>query len=136
MQKIAVIAGEFHRGLMERMLEEVRRLAPELKLNISSEIWVPGCFEVPLALQHALQQPAISAVVLLGIIERGETKHGLVMGQAVFPAIVQLQLEHKKPVGIGIIGPEVLEPQIEPRLLPHAAAAIRAVRTMLDIISK
>jgi 6,7-dimethyl-8-ribityllumazine synthase len=53
------------------------------------------------------------------------------MGQAVIKTIIELQLVHEKPVGLGIIGPGAEPEQIEPRLEPHARAAIAAIATML-----
>jgi 6,7-dimethyl-8-ribityllumazine synthase len=87
--------------------------------------------EKPLAAKRLLARDDIDAVVVLGIIERGETAHGRVMGQAVIQTLINLQLETNKPVGIGILGPEILPEQIPPRLGPYAQAAVRAVHTML-----
>ncbi|RME79634.1 MAG: 6,7-dimethyl-8-ribityllumazine synthase, partial [Planctomycetota bacterium] len=63
----------------------------------------------------------------------GETKHGLVMGHTVFQAIVQLEMEYLKPIGLGILGPEIESHQIEKRLEPYAEKAVLAVYTMLKI---
>jgi 6,7-dimethyl-8-ribityllumazine synthase len=114
------------------LLEEARRVAKAKGLEIADEIWVPGSLEKPLALKRLLIQPQIQGAVALGIIEKGETKHGLVMGQAVISAILHLELETMKPVGIGILGPEILPEQIEPRLIPYASKAVEAVSEMLN----
>ena len=53
------------------------------------------------------------------------------MGQAVIKTIIELQLVNEKPVGLGIIGPGAEPEHIEPRLEPHARAAIAAIATML-----
>ena len=82
-------------------------------------------------LSRAIQEDSVSALVVLGIIECGETKHGLVMAQAVFDAIIQLQLQHNIPIGLGIIGPEATEAQIDARLEKHARAAVLAAYKML-----
>lgn len=126
-KEIAIIIGSFHKQQMEVMLDEARKTASENDLQIVKEIWVPGSFEKPLALKKAFMDLDIDAAVVLGIIERGETKHGLVMGEAVTAAIINLQLEFLKPVGMGILGPEILPEQIEPRLRPYARAAVEAV---------
>lgn len=136
MPRIAIIAGSFHKERVESMVAEARSVADSIGIEIANEIWVPGSFEVPLALQHVLKAHTVDGAIVLGIIERGETKHGLVMAQSVFPKVMDLQLQTKKPVGIGIIGPEVLEEQIDPRLLPHARAAVEAVHAMLEILKK
>jgi 6,7-dimethyl-8-ribityllumazine synthase len=70
-------------------------------------------------------------VVTLGIIERGQTLHGQAMGQAVMSALIELQLSYNRPIGLGIIGPGADPEHIEPRLVPHAKAAIEAVVHML-----
>jgi 6,7-dimethyl-8-ribityllumazine synthase len=128
---IAVIAGAFHTKEVTEMLEEVRKVASEHRLLIAEEVWVDGSYETPLALKRLLQKEHIDAVVTLGIIERGETKHGLVMGHTVMQSILNLELEYMKPVGIGILGPEILPSQIPSRLLPTAKKATLAVISML-----
>ena len=53
------------------------------------------------------------------------------MGQAVIKSIIELQLVHEKPVGLGIIGPGAEPEHIEPRLEPHARSAVSAISSML-----
>lgn len=130
-KNIAVICGEFHKKEVTEMLNEAKKIAAENNLMVSEEIWVNGSYEKPLALKRVLQKENIDGVILLGIIERGETKHGMVMGQAIMPAIINLQLEYMKPVGIGILGPEILPSQIPSRLLPTAQKAVLAVARMI-----
>lgn len=57
---------------------------------------------------QALSNNNVDGAVALGIIESGETKHGLVMANSVINAIIQLQLEFMKQIGVGILGPEIL----------------------------
>lgn len=130
-KNIAIILGEFHKKEVTEMLNEARKVAKENNLKIVEEIWVTGSYEKPLALKRVLKKKNIAGAVLLGIIERGETKHGLVMGQVVMQTVLNLELEFMKPVGIGILGPEILPEQINPRLLPHAKQAVLAVAKML-----
>lgn len=130
-KNITIILGEFHKKEVTEMLNEARKVAKENNLKITEEIWVTGSYEKPLALKRVLKKKNIAGAVLLGIIERGETKHGLVMGQVVMQTVLNLELEFMKPVGIGILGPEILLEQIAPRLLPHAKQAVLAVAKML-----
>jgi 6,7-dimethyl-8-ribityllumazine synthase len=100
-------------------------------LEIAEVVWVPGAMEVPLALDRLLNLEAIAGAACLGVIEKGQTQHGLAMGQAVIKSVIELQLVHEKPVGLGIIGPGAEPQHIEPRLEPHARAAIAAIASML-----
>ena len=129
--RIAVVCGSFHKDEIERMLEYTKDQATKESLTITEVVWVPGAMEVPLAVDRLLADEEINGVVCLGIIEKGQTQHGLAMGQAVIKTIIELQLVHEKPVGLGIIGPGAEPEHIEPRLEPHARAAVSAITKML-----
>ncbi|HID99359.1 MAG TPA: 6,7-dimethyl-8-ribityllumazine synthase [Thiotrichaceae bacterium] len=128
---IAIVLGSFHRSKVEQMLEQARVTAKECELNIVAEQWVHGSMEKPLALKRLLMQEEVDGALALGIIESGETKHGLVMGYAVINAMIQLQMELTKPIGVGILGPEILPSQIPSRLKPYAKEAVIALKEML-----
>ena len=129
--RIAVVCGSFHKDEIERMLEYAKDQASKESLTITDVIWVPGAMEVPLAVDRLLADEEINGVACLGIIEKGQTQHGLAMGQAVIKTIIELQLVHEKPVGLGIIGPGAEPEHIEPRLEPHARSAVSAISSML-----
>jgi 6,7-dimethyl-8-ribityllumazine synthase len=127
---IAAVCGSFHKEEIERMLEYAQDEADNRDVKISHILWVPGSMEAPLALERILRNEEVDAAITLGIIERGETQHGLAMGQAVTKAIIELQIKHNKPIGLGIIGPGAEKHHIEPRLEPHARSAVNAVIKM------
>jgi 6,7-dimethyl-8-ribityllumazine synthase len=129
--QIAIVCGSFHKTEVGRMLEVAKSTAAENDLEVIEVLWVPGCMEIPLAIDRVLSREDISAASCLGIIEKGETQHGLAMGQAVLKTIIELQLVHDKPVGLGIIGPGAEAHHFEARLEKHAAASITAIRAML-----
>ncbi len=128
---LALVAGEFHRERVMCMVDEARRIAAANALMVIEEVWVPGPMEKPLALKRMLQRPDIDAAVALGVIEQGETSHGIVMAHAVLNAIIALQLELMKPIGVGILGPEISPQQMDARVIPYSRSAVLAVRHML-----
>ena len=128
--KIAAVCGSFHKEEIQRMLEYAENEANINGAEISKIIWVPGSMEVPLALDRLLKDSEVDAAIALGIIERGETQHGLVMGQAVTRSVIELQIKYDKSIGLGIIGPGAEKHHIEPRLEPHARSAVNAVIKM------
>jgi len=129
---LGIVCGAFHREEVEQMLEFARDEADSKNWEVSEVVWVPGSMEAPLALDRLLQYEGIQGAVVLGIIERGETEHGLVMGQSVTRAIIELQIKHNKPIGLGIIGPGAEPEHVGPRLEPHARAAVGAVAAMVE----
>ena len=128
---LGIVCGSFHRKYVEKMLEYAYDEAEMKSWEVAEVTWVPGSMEAPLALDRMLQNEDVHGAVVLGIIERGQTDHGLVMGQSVTKAIIELQISHNKPIGLGIIGPGAEPAHIEPRLAPHARAAVGAVAAMV-----
>jgi 6,7-dimethyl-8-ribityllumazine synthase len=131
MPNIAIVLGSFHRQQIELMLIEARTTATELGLTVVEEVWVPGSMEKPLALKRLLLRDDIDGAVALGIIEKGETSHGLVMAHGAISAIINMQVDLMKPIGVGILGPDIQPSQINSRLKPYGRDAVRAVAHML-----
>jgi 6,7-dimethyl-8-ribityllumazine synthase len=129
---LGIVCGSFHREQVERMLKFAIDEASSKNWEVSEVVWVPGSMEAPLAIDRMLQSPEVQGAVVLGIIERGETDHGLVMGQSVTKSVIELQIKHNKPIGLGIIGPGAEPEHIEPRLEPHARSAVGAVAAMSE----
>jgi|TARA_B000000609_G_scaffold59464_1_gene44082 6,7-dimethyl-8-ribityllumazine synthase len=129
---LGIVCGSFHREQVERMLKYAIDEAVSKNWEVSEVVWVPGSMEAPLAIDRMLQSTEVQGAVVLGIIERGETDHGLVMGQSVTKSVIELQIKHNKPIGLGIIGPGAEPEHIEPRLEPHARSAVGAVAAMSE----
>ena len=129
--RIGAVCGSLYREDVERMLAHAEDEANSLGISIDEVVWVPGSMETPLALKRMLDDGSLDGAITLGIIERGETQHGLAMGQAVIRSIIELQLETDLPIGLGIIGPGAEPHHIQPRLEPHARAAVAAVAANL-----
>ena len=131
-KSVAIVAGSYHKDKVEKMVEIVKTFCLENDFLIEEVAWVPGAMEIPLQTKRLLLRNSIEAVIVLGIIEKGKTDHGLVMGQAVTKAIIDLQLVSMKPIGFGIIGPGAEEKQISERVEMHAKQAASAVLDMLS----
>ena len=131
-KSIAIVAGSYHKESDEKMIEKAKAVASDNNLLIEEVNWVPGSMEVPLQIKRLFLRESIDGAVVLGIIENGETKHGLVMGQAVTDSLLNLQLASMKPIGFGIIVPGAKPEHIEERLLPYAENAVLALSEMLS----
>ena len=131
-KSIAIVAGSYHKESVERMVEKAREVASDNNLIVEEVSWVPGSMEVPLQIKRLFLRESIEGAVVLGIIENGETKHGLVMGKAVIDSLLNLQLASMKPIGFGIIGPGAKPEHIDNRLLPYAENAMLALSEMLS----
>lgn len=134
MKKIAIVLGSFHKDHMPKMLEAARETAKEEGVQIVEEVWVPGSMEKPIAIKSLMGRKDIDGIAVLGIIEKGETKHGFIMANVVIKSIIDLQLEFMKPMGVGIIGPEVTPSQIPARVVPYGKKAVAALAEMFRVL--
>lgn len=125
--QLALIAADFNAAIVGPMIETARQDIEAAGAVLQSTITVPGCYEIPLLADRVLSRQSVDGLVILGFIERGETQHGQVMGQAVHGALLGLQLKYSTPMGLGIIGPGATLDQAELRKVDYARAAVRAV---------
>lgn len=70
---------------------------------------VPGAFELPAAARALMQSGRTDAVIVLGAIVRGETKHNEVLGHAVATALAGLSAETGVPIGLGLLTCDTME---------------------------
>ena len=124
--KLAILAAEFAPAIIEAMIEEATREATSFGAEVVQVVRVSGAYELPLLADTLLANEHVEILIALGFIERGETQHGEVMGHVVHAALIDLQLQYKKPVGIGIIGPGATLEQAEKRKVDYARSAVRA----------
>lgn len=64
---------------------------------------VPGSFELTLGAQFLAQSPEIDAVICLGVVIKGETKHDDYICHAVANGITNVALKYNKPVIFGLV---------------------------------
>ena len=114
--KIGAVVAEFNYEITMLMLERAKSEAEFLGVKIVKEIKVPGCFEIPMATKKLLEDKDIDAVITLGAVITGETKHDEVVISQASRKIMDLGLEYGKPVGFGVTGPGMTELQAMDRI--------------------
>ncbi|MBY0231090.1 MAG: 6,7-dimethyl-8-ribityllumazine synthase [Gemmataceae bacterium] len=133
--RLAIVAADFNKAIVEPMIETATAEIAAAGAALARLVRVAGAYELPLVVDALLARADIDAVVALGHIERGQTLHGEVMGHVVHAALVDLQLHHQKPAGLGIIGPGATEEQAEARKIGSARAAVAAVLRSLEALA-
>jgi 6,7-dimethyl-8-ribityllumazine synthase len=64
---------------------------------------VPGSFELPLGAQYLLENAEVDAVICLGCVIQGETRHFEFICQAVSQQISRLNIDYNIPVIFGLL---------------------------------
>ncbi len=133
---IAIVVSEFNDEVTSKMLEIALEKARSLKISVSHTCKVPGAFDMPIMIDALLKKKEIDAVVTLGAIIKGETKHDELIAKVVAKTLSELSLKYQKPVSLGITGPGMSERQAHQRIRPVAERAVEAAQKIHDELKK
>jgi 6,7-dimethyl-8-ribityllumazine synthase len=99
---------------------------------------VPGSFELPLAAQFFFESTEVNAVICLGSVIQGETKHFDYVCQSTALGIKDVSLKYNKPVIFGVLTDNTMQQAIDRSGGKHGnkgtEAAISAIK-MVDLKS-
>ena len=130
--QLAVVVGKFNSEITDKMLDQALIHANRLGASVRYVCKVPGAYDMPLTIQTLLEKDDVDAVVTLGAIVKGETKHDEVIAYTLSSKMSDLSLQYKKPVTLGVAGPGVTWELAEARVVDYAersvSAAIDSVR--------
>ncbi len=129
--KLAIVVAEFNREITGKMLKEAMKHSSKLKVLVTHICKVPGSYDMPLIIQTLLEKDDVDAVVTLGAIVRGETKHDEVIAHALVTKMVDLSLQYRKPVALGVAGPGVTWRQAEARIKDYACRSVDSAVKMV-----
>ncbi len=128
---LGFVVAEFNRDLTYQMellgIEHAKFLGAE----VTETILVPGVFDMPLAIKKLCEQDDIDAVITIGIVIEGATKHDEIVVQQASRKIMDLALEYEKPVTLGIAGPGMTRMEAHQRV-DYAKRAVEAAVKMVQ----
>ena len=103
--KIGIVVSEWNREVTQALLEGAMKTL--LRLGISGDHirvhHVPGSFELPLGAQFIAEYEKPDAVICLGCVIQGETRHFDYICQGVTQGITELNLKYNLPFIFGVL---------------------------------
>jgi len=110
-RRVFVAVSRFNEAVTRRLLEGARaalagRGVGDKAMDV---VWVPGAFELPVAVHRALGTGRYRFAVALGAIVRGETPHFDILAAETARALGEVALRHGLPVGLGVLTTDTLE---------------------------
>jgi 6,7-dimethyl-8-ribityllumazine synthase len=136
--RIAIVGSRFNEELCDALVrdaEEALRYAG-IAADAVRIVRVPGSFELPVAASALAQSGAYDAIVCLGVLIKGETKHDEYIATAVAQGLVDVGVATGVPVTFGVLTVNTRE-QAEARSLGRekkgweaAMSAIETVRAL------
>ena len=101
------ITGALYQGAYDTLIKE--GVNPE---NIVKKD-VPGTFELSLGAQWMAEVDGIDAVICLGCVIQGETRHFDFICNAVADGITNVSLKYNKPVIFGVLTPDNMQQALD-----------------------
>ena len=104
-RRFAVVASRFNQAIVERLMDGA--LDALVRHGVSAEdvdtVWVPGAWELPIAVRRLLASERYEGIVAIGAVIRGDTPHfDYVAGEA-SRGLAQASVEFDTPIGFGLL---------------------------------
>ena len=129
---LAIVVAEFNYDVTSLMLQKAKSHAEFLGANVVKVVFVPGTYDMPLVVKKLLERRDVDAVVCLGAVIKGETKHDEVVANQTARKLMDLSVEMGKPVTLGIIGPGATHEQAVERIDEYATRAVEAAVKLVE----
>lgn len=107
--RVGIVQATWNPEIVDRLAAGARRGLDELGVAETTEVTVPGCFEIPFATQVLARSGQVDAVVVIGAVIRGETTHYELVSEGAAQGVMAVQLETGIPVGFGLVTVENTE---------------------------
>ncbi|MHA7099454.1 6,7-dimethyl-8-ribityllumazine synthase [Roseivirga pacifica] len=135
-KKFGIVVSEWNEEVTEALYNGAYEtlLAHGAKKENIVRKTVPGSFELSLGGQWMAQQEHIDAVICIGCVVQGETKHFDFICDAVAQGITNVSLKYNKPVIFGVLTPNTQKQALDRAGGKHGnkgdEAAITAIKML------
>ena len=134
--KIAIVVAEWNEKITQGLLNGAYNTL--LTHNVAKENiivqHVPGSFELPLAAQTLLEKKRVDAVICLGSVIQGETKHFDFVCATTAMGIKDVSLKYNKPVIFGVLTTDTVEQALNRAGIKYGNKGAEAAKTATAMI--
>ncbi len=114
-KKVAIVAARFNFFVVEHLISGAKEVL--LKSGAHDDdieiFYVPGAFEIPLALKKVVGTGKFDGIVALGAVIRGGTPHFEYVSGECVKGISQVSLDSEIPIAFGVLTVDTVEQAIE-----------------------
>jgi len=135
-KKIAIVAARFNSFVVEHLISGAKEalLKSGTKETNIELYYVPGAFEIPLALKKAVNTGKFDGIVALGAVIRGGTPHFEYVAGECVKGISQISLDSEIPIAFGVLTVDTVEQAIE-RSGSSENKGVEAAESVIRMIS-
>lgn len=118
--RFTIAVSKYHHSITGKLLQGAvqtltRNSVPADQIEV---LWVPGAWELPTAVQLALESASDQtkkpqAVLTFGCVIRGETTHDQHINTTVSNSLGRLSIDHQVPIGFGLLTCNTMDQAIQ-----------------------
>ena len=135
--KIGIVVSEWNESITSNLLQGAHDTLTKHGVKAPNIIvqYVPGSFELPLGAQFILEEKQVDAVIALGSVIQGETKHFDFVCHAAANGIKDIGLKYNKTVIFGVLTDNNMQQAIDRSGGKHGNKGIECAVACLKMIA-
>jgi 6,7-dimethyl-8-ribityllumazine synthase len=106
--RYAIVASRWNPKITDVLVDGARKALVDngVEAERIDVVRVPGAWEIPLAAAAIAEAGGCAAIVALGCVVRGDTRHYEQVADGCSDALMRVQLDHRLPVANGVLAVE------------------------------
>jgi 6,7-dimethyl-8-ribityllumazine synthase len=135
-KRIAIVTARWNQEITFALRDGAAQTLAQYGISADhiEQHYVPGTFELPTACKWLAERVDIDAIIALGCVIQGETRHFEFICQAVAQGITQIAMLSGKPIIFGVLTTDTEEQAHARAGGDHGHKGIEAAQTALEML--
>ena len=135
--RISLVVSKYNSFVVDRLVTGCLKTLGEAGISEANIgiVYVPGAFEVPVAVKRLISQTKTDAVITLGAVIRGETPHFDIIANECARGIGSIGIETEVPVVFGVLTVDTVDQAMDRSGDEESNKGSEAAQTALEMIS-
>ena len=110
-KRVAIVASRFNEQVTSRLVAGARACLVEHGVAESDIdlVTVPGAWELPTAAQQIAERGGVAAIVAIGCVIEGETRHFVYVAGPAATGLARVSLDARVPISLGVLTTSTLD---------------------------
>lgn len=136
-KKFVIVVAEWNSDVTEALFQGAYKTLVDHGAQTQNIVRanVPGSFELSFGSQVYAQKADVDAVIAIGCVIQGETKHNDYINHAVAHGLTDVALKYNKPVIFGVLTPNTLQQALDRAGGIHGNKGDEAAITAIKMLS-
>ena len=133
--RIGIVVSEWNETITNAFKEGALAFLEENGFTDNHIFSVPGCYELPYAATKLIEEDErYKAIICLGCVIQGETRHFEFISQAVAEGIMRVSTDYGIPVIFGVLTCDTMEQALERAGGKHGNKGVEAAYSCLKML--